>query len=124
MTTTLTPLSAGQLGHKLRQWGVYKYDSKNRPLDVAWPASGNYRTPEPIPVTSPDEIVQGHLVQCVLATDADIPVLSIPHSSPISNTDSRILQSDQAKTTTNTGMDFSQYVDNGKTKKACGLVCC
>ena len=34
-TTLLTLSSAGQLGRKLREWGVYKYDSKNRPSDTA-----------------------------------------------------------------------------------------
>jgi hypothetical protein len=34
-TTLLTPSSAGQLGRKLREWGVYKYDSKNRFSDAA-----------------------------------------------------------------------------------------
>jgi hypothetical protein len=33
-TTLLTLSSAGQLGRKLREWGVYKYDSKNRPSDT------------------------------------------------------------------------------------------
>ena len=34
-TTLLTPSSAGQLGRKLRKWGVHKYDSKNRSSDTA-----------------------------------------------------------------------------------------
>jgi hypothetical protein len=34
-TATLTPSSAGQLGRKLREWGIYKYGSKTRPSDIA-----------------------------------------------------------------------------------------
>lgn len=34
-TTLLTPSSVGQLGRKLRGWGVHKHDSKNRPSNVA-----------------------------------------------------------------------------------------
>src|ERR1700733_6911262 len=34
-TTTLTPSSAGQLGRKFREWGVYKYGSKPRSSDIA-----------------------------------------------------------------------------------------
>src|SRR5438552_1743733 len=33
--------SSGQLGRKLREWGVYKYDSKNRPLNLELPPSGH-----------------------------------------------------------------------------------
>jgi hypothetical protein len=32
---TLTPSSAGQLGRKLREWGIYKYGSKTRSSDIA-----------------------------------------------------------------------------------------
>jgi hypothetical protein len=38
-TVILVPYSAGQLGRKLREWGVYKYDSKNRPMDSVLAAS-------------------------------------------------------------------------------------
>jgi len=34
-TATLTPSSAGQLGRKLREWGIYKYGSKTRSSDIA-----------------------------------------------------------------------------------------
>lgn len=30
----IVPCSAGQLGRKLREWNVYKYDSKHRPMDL------------------------------------------------------------------------------------------
>jgi hypothetical protein len=33
-TEMLIPYSAGQLGRKLREWNVYKYDSKHRPIDL------------------------------------------------------------------------------------------
>src|ERR1700722_8482350 len=34
-TATLTPSSAGQLGRKLREWGIYKYGSKTRSSNIA-----------------------------------------------------------------------------------------
>jgi hypothetical protein len=33
------PYSAGQLGRKLREWNMYKYDSKHRPMDLDKPFS-------------------------------------------------------------------------------------
>ena len=33
-TATLTPSSAGQLGRKFREWGIYKYESKTRSSDI------------------------------------------------------------------------------------------
>jgi hypothetical protein len=35
----LIPCSAGQLGRKLREWNVYKYDSRHRPMDLDKPFS-------------------------------------------------------------------------------------
>jgi hypothetical protein len=69
-TTLLTLSSAGQLGRKLREWGVYKYDSKNRPSDTAlqlyhdglgeafsqlfpWAALEDASTPKDLPVHVP-----------------------------------------------------------------------
>jgi hypothetical protein len=34
-TATLTPSSAGQLGRKFREWGIYKYESKTRSSNIA-----------------------------------------------------------------------------------------
>src|ERR1700733_3035536 len=39
LISTLYPYSAGQLGRKLREWNMYKYDSKHRPMDLDKPFS-------------------------------------------------------------------------------------
>ena len=102
---------------------MYKYDSKNRPLNVTQPASDIYNTPEPTPAILPDETVKDPPLQHTLAVDTGIPLRPIPHSSPMSGTNLRIVQKDQATATTDTGMDFCQCVYNGKSKKlVTGLV--
>jgi hypothetical protein len=99
---------------------VYKYRSKNQPLNLAWPASENYSTPDSFPVILLDEIVQDQPLQQVPATDAGIPVLPIPHSNPFADAGSNILQKVQATTKTDTGMDFCRCVDSGKRKMPVG----
>jgi hypothetical protein len=46
LISTLYPYSAGQLGRKLREWNMYKYDSKHRPMDLDKPFSDDTTTIE------------------------------------------------------------------------------
>jgi len=86
-TTLLTPSSAGQLGRKLREWGVYKYDSKNRPSDMefwlhhdglheAFGQSFPQAVQEDLP------ILKDRPVHATFASD-----LSTAHTEPLNDTD-------------------------------------
>lgn len=86
-TTTLTPSSASQLGRKLREWGVYKYDSKNRPSDTIpcfYPgrSDGAFREPFPQAVSEDVSIPEDLLVYPAFAPD-----MSQPRTEPPEDTD-------------------------------------
>ena len=54
--------SAGQLGRKLREWGLYKYDNKNRPSTLTCIDSGRRNNPESLPLVGSDVDVR-HLAE-------------------------------------------------------------
>src|SRR5437763_3311159 len=41
-TAILTLPSLGQLGRKLREWGIYKYESKTRSSDIGLPSHSGH----------------------------------------------------------------------------------
>src|SRR5437016_1601747 len=41
-TATLTLPSLGQLGRKLREWGIYKYESNTRSSDIGLPSHSSH----------------------------------------------------------------------------------
>lgn len=86
-TTTLTPSSASQLGRKLREWGVYKYDSKNRPSDTIscfypGPPNGAFREPFPQAVSEDVSIPEDLPGYPLLAPD-----MSQSRTEPTEDTD-------------------------------------
>jgi hypothetical protein len=76
-TTLLTPSSAGQLGRKLRKWGVHKYDSKNRSSDTALQLGVAKTLPDPDEMHS----ILDELPEPLEYDDAD-PAYTTLHDSP------------------------------------------
>ena len=86
-TTLLTLSSAGQLGRKLREWGVYKYDSKNRPSDTAlrlYHDGLDEAFGQPFPQVAPEDL---SILKDLPVHAPFVPDLSTAHTEPLQDTD-------------------------------------
>jgi hypothetical protein len=118
VTATLTPISAGQLGRKLREWRVYKYDSKSRLSSPMWPVLDGSRIPQSVPVRLIDTDLQDPPPEDVPATDVFAPAPQVEQGNLISNLHSKLLLNYQTPESTYTEPDVSWCVINSKSKTA------
>jgi hypothetical protein len=121
-TTLLTPSSAGQLGRKLREWGVYKYDSKNRPSDTAlrlYRDGSDEAFGQPIPQVAPEDL---SILNDLPVHAPFTPDLSTAHTEPLQDTNiehymnyagevKALPDSDEAHSTFNELLEPTEYVD-------------
>ena len=99
-TITLTLLSARQLGRKLREWGIYKYDSKNRPSTSVHAETGDHNNPESVPVVGSDMDLRYPAEQYLPDTEPSASVPPAANSSNVPDTASKVLSSPDAWATT------------------------
>lgn len=111
---TITCSSAGQLGRKLREWGVYKYDTKNRPSSPVRSVPEGSSTLGPAPIFSFDAKLQGLPEQFLPVTDGFAYVPPSMHDIPSPDADSRIRSDDLILACRNAEGDVSWCVDNSK----------
>jgi hypothetical protein len=79
-TVILVAYSAGQLGRKLREWGVYKYDSKNRPTDSVLAALEDDSVEHSLPEAPSTAFSHALSKEALTAAPESITILPVAHS--------------------------------------------
>jgi hypothetical protein len=111
---TLKHSSAGQLGRKLREWGVYKYDSKNRRSSPALSATTTSSLPQAVPIMLVDAELEDSAMSYLQAIDASALAPPAANSSAIRDADSDVPPGNEASATENTGTDVRWCMEKSK----------